>query len=246
MSARLRSHPSSLGLLNKKAGGLRPIAIGYVWRRLAAKCANRSVLPKLVDYFRPIQLGVGIPGGCEAAVHASRIFLQQLPDNYVLAKLDFANAFNSVDRPRVLAEVSELAPEILNFCLLSYGSASKLKFGDFSVPSESGVQQGDPLGPLLFCLAIHPILASLRSDLIIGFLDDVTLGGLPIRWPQTFRDCPSQPATLASHSTSRSAKQFVLAPYLSLTRLAPSSVPPPISQLFWGPLSSADPLWTKL
>jgi hypothetical protein len=26
--------------LEKKTGGIRPIAIGYVWRRLAAKCAN--------------------------------------------------------------------------------------------------------------------------------------------------------------------------------------------------------------
>jgi hypothetical protein len=26
--------------LNKKSGGVRPIAIGYTWHRLAAKCAN--------------------------------------------------------------------------------------------------------------------------------------------------------------------------------------------------------------
>ena len=43
--------------------------------------------------------------------------------------------------------------------------------------SEEGPQQGDPLGPLLFCLTIHPLLMSFKSELRIGFLDDVTLGG---------------------------------------------------------------------
>ena len=43
--------------------------------------------------------------------------------------------------------------------------------------SEEGPQQGDPLGPLLSSLTIHPLLMSLKSELRIGFLDDVTLGG---------------------------------------------------------------------
>ena len=34
--------------LNKKDGGLRPIAVGYYWRRLAAKCANSHAIEKLV------------------------------------------------------------------------------------------------------------------------------------------------------------------------------------------------------
>jgi len=40
-----------------------------------------------------------------------------------------------------------------------------------------GPQQDDPLGPLPFILALQPVLQSLESDLKIGFLDDVTLGG---------------------------------------------------------------------
>ena len=40
-----------------------------------------------------------------------------------------------------------------------------------------GPQQGDPLGRLLFSLPLQPVLHSLESDLGVGFLDDLTIGG---------------------------------------------------------------------
>ena len=73
--------------LEKKSGGIRPIAVGYVWRRLAAKCANSIATTKLVDYFNPTQLVVGILGGCEAAVYAARRFIESMSDGFVVANL---------------------------------------------------------------------------------------------------------------------------------------------------------------
>ena len=43
--------------------------------------------------------------------------------------------------------------------------------------SDSGVQQGDPLGPLLFSLAIHDIAASMNSNFNVWYLDDATIAG---------------------------------------------------------------------
>jgi len=43
--------------------------------------------------------------------------------------------------------------------------------------SEEGQQQGDPLSPLLFCPTVQPLLNSLQSPLVAGFMDDFTLGG---------------------------------------------------------------------
>jgi len=37
--------------------------------------------------------------------------------------------------------------------------------------------QGDPLGSLLFCFSIHRYLLRLQSELVAGFMDDLTLGG---------------------------------------------------------------------
>src|SRR6218665_496627 len=70
-------------------------------------------------------------------------------------------------------------PEIYSFVHQSYSSASVLKFGSFSISSQLGPQQGDLLGPLLFCLPLQPVLHSLTSDLRMGYLDDLSLGGSP-------------------------------------------------------------------
>lgn len=163
--------------LQKKSGGIRPIAIGYTWRRLAAKCVNKYAITLLDGSLAPVQLGVGIHGGIEAAVHATRRFLANMPDDHVVVKLDFSNAFNSVRRDAFLGAVANTVPDIYRFCHIAYRHTSVLIYGQHAIESQEGVQQGDPLGPLLFCLAVHPLLLSLTSDLTIGYMDDLTLGG---------------------------------------------------------------------
>ncbi len=163
--------------LTKKDGGIRPIAIGYTWCRLAAKCANSYVVAKMSASLAPLQLGVGIPGGAEAAVHAARRYISTMPDSHVVVKLDFANAFNTLRRDCMLEAVAREVPELYSFVHTAYTVDPILQYGVDIVRSTEGPQQGDPLGPLEFCLTIHPLLKRLRSELRIGFLDDLTLGG---------------------------------------------------------------------
>ena len=59
----------------------------------------------------------------------------------------------------------------------SYSTTSLLFWGDKVLESSEGVQQGDPLGPLLFCLSIHSLTSQLVSDFKVFYLDDGTLGG---------------------------------------------------------------------
>ena len=163
--------------LCKDNGGLRPIAVGYIWRRLAANCANRYAVARLTAHFAPLQLGIGVPGGCEAAVHATRRFASSMGPDQVLVKLDFANAFNTLRRDVMLKSVLDIIPELYPFVHQAYSTPSVLKFGDMLLSSQMGPQQGDPLGPLLFSLPLQPVLHSLESVLRVGFLDDLTLGG---------------------------------------------------------------------
>ena len=76
--------------LRKKDGGILPIAVGNVFRRLASKVAANSVMQELRRQLPPVQLGVGVSGGCETAVHTVRAFIQSqvVPGNNVLIKLD--------------------------------------------------------------------------------------------------------------------------------------------------------------
>lgn len=163
--------------LNKKGGGIRPIAVGFTFRRLVSKCANKFGTEKLKNYFHPHQLGVGTAGGCEAAVHAARRFLHDMPSDHIMVKLDFNNAFNSLHRSDLLEGIANRLPELFPFVYSAYSHHSTLYFGPYQVSSEVGVQQGDPIGSLCFSNAIHPVLSSLRSTLNLGYLDDVTLGG---------------------------------------------------------------------
>lgn len=165
--------------LSKKSGGLRPIAIGYVWRRLAAKCANSYALKRLDEFFAPLQVGIATPGGGEAAVHAARAFIKTMPPDHIFIKLDFANAFNTMRRDVMLQAVRETIPELYAFIHQAYSAESVLQFGSFEVRSQMGPQQGDPLGPLLFCLPLQPALRSMSSSFRLGYLDDISLGGRP-------------------------------------------------------------------
>ena len=100
-----------------------------------------------------------------------------MPSNHVLLKVDFRNAFNSVRRDKILEAVKSSIPELFLFVSSAYTVPSYLVCGDSIILSEEGVQQGDPLGPLLFCLTLHPLLSQLQSELKIFYLDDGTVGG---------------------------------------------------------------------
>ena len=60
----------------QKDGGIRPIAVGNVFCRLASKIAAKRVIPELRRQLPPAQLGDGVSGGCEAAAYSVRAFVQ--------------------------------------------------------------------------------------------------------------------------------------------------------------------------
>ena len=79
--------------------GVHPIAVRCTLRRLVAKVACRQVSDDMAELLAPRQLGFGVCGGSEAAVHAARRFISDMDDCQAMVKLDFTNAFNSVRAP---------------------------------------------------------------------------------------------------------------------------------------------------
>ena len=163
--------------LSKEDGGVRPIAIGCTLRRLAAKCVTSLIKEEMGSLLRPTQLGYGTCHGAEAVAHASRTFLSNLGDQHVMVKLDYTNAFNTVRRDKMLMAVLKNTPGIYPFVHSVYSQSTNLYFGHCVIPSSEGVQQGDPLGPLLFCLSILDMISRLTSIFKAFYLDDGTLGG---------------------------------------------------------------------
>ena len=160
----------------KKDGGIRPIAVGNIFHRLASKIAAKRVIPELRRQLLPVQLSVGVSGGCEAA---ARAFVQSpvVPENNMLVKLDMINAFNTVRRDHFLEVCSSRAPSLLRLESTAYATSSHIVIGNETILSETGVQQGDPLGPVLFALAVDKIARSVRSPINIWYLDDTMICG---------------------------------------------------------------------
>ena len=72
-----------------------------------------------------------------------------------MVKLDLCNAFNGISKNCMLEAVSLHIPQLLAFVLSAYANDSVLQFGEFVIASQEGVQQGDPLGLLLFSLTLE-------------------------------------------------------------------------------------------
>ena len=168
---------ANLTALHKKQGGIRPIAVSCTLRRLTAKVAGNLVMKEMGNLLAPRQLGFGVRGGGEAAVHAVRLYLHDIDPGRAVLKLDFRNAFNTIRRDKMLVAVLEHVPALYPFVRSEYSSPSSLFWSDRTIQSAEGVQQGDPLGPLLFCLSIHRLVTQLNSELSVFYLNDGNLGG---------------------------------------------------------------------
>ncbi|KAJ0694995.1 putative reverse transcriptase domain, exostosin [Helianthus annuus] len=136
-----------------------------------------------VKYLGDYQFGVGVPNGAEAVLHSANRFLNSFYSDGSLAMLtvDFSNAFNLVDRSVLLREVHRHCPSIFPWVQFLYAQPARLYVGSDRIGAFTGVQQGDPLGPLLFALALHPLVLQVQENCKLPFhawyLDDGTIIG---------------------------------------------------------------------
>ena len=173
---------SRLTALQKPGGGVRGIATGDCFRRLASRALAKGWADTFDEATRPYQFALQARAGADALAAHVRTALERRPDA-VLVSLDGGSAYDSMSRAAFLAGLRSCAPELLPFVRLFYGGQSSDCWWDAEgrcrdVAQGEGCEQGDPLAPALFALGQHSALCSAASALhpaetLVAFLDDL-------------------------------------------------------------------------
>jgi len=199
-------------------GDVRPIAIPECLRRAAARAVAVQYSAPWARHLAPLQYGVATRNGLEQVQLQVRGLLQRHPDWCVL-RADCRNAFNTLSRRPIMQELRAHFPELLPMVGQFYLRDGTLHFcgadGDrVRLRSVTGVQQGDPLGPVLFALGIHPALQAVQRRHpqvhILAYLDDVHLVGPQGAVHEAFQTLRAQFAAIGL--TTRQDKNLVWTP----------------------------------
>lgn len=168
--------------LAKPTPGVRPIAAQNVIIKVTGAAYLRSHKTALRQKFLPLQYAVATSCGTERVAFNLRRCLEARP-GYALLRLDVTNAFNAINRTRVLAGLLELGLEdAVPFVSASYGSEKCIPFVDangteFCVESLSGTTQGESMATLFFCAGLQRILKETSKQFpeatIVAYADDI-------------------------------------------------------------------------
>jgi hypothetical protein len=124
-----------------------------------------GVAERAANLLSPHQLGVGVPGGLEAVIHAANQVVEEGDEQLMILQVDLINAYNLCDRDSAFLVMEEIFPDILKWVLTCYGSNAVLVFGNTIILSECGFHQGDPLASLLFALTLHPFIDKIIQEI---------------------------------------------------------------------------------
>ena len=145
--------------LDKGNGGVRPIGIGEVLRRIISKSVTSTLKEDIISAAGLLQTCSGLEGGIEAAIHAmSRAF--SLSETEALLLVDADNAFNSINRKVALHNVQRICPSFYRFLFNSYQVPVKLFISGSRkfIWSKEGATQGDPAAMAFYALATRPLM----------------------------------------------------------------------------------------
>ena len=192
--------------LAKKDGGVRGIATGTSFRRLVAKSLARQFAKEVESVCA--QFALSTRAGTDCVGHAVRAMTDAHSTSTVLS-IDGIGAYDHVFRSAMLSKLHS-EPRLhglLPFVRAMYSDPSQYSWRDAAGTQHvilqcEGGEQGDPLMPLLFSLAIHDALAETKDALedgeeLLAFLDDIYAISEPGRTRAVYNTLAEKLATKA-------------------------------------------------
>ena len=183
---------ATMTALQKREGGVRGIATGTSFRRLVAKTLARQFMEQVESTCAPFQFALSTRAGTDCVGHAIRVVTERQPDMTVLS-IDGIGAYDHVYRSSMMSKLLDVPglQKLLPFVRKAYSQPSRYAWEDREgerhwIWQHEGGEQGDPLMPLLFSLAIHDALVEVRrhlreGELLFAYLDDVYVISKPDR-----------------------------------------------------------------
>ena len=107
---------------------------------------------------QPLQGGAGPV--IQAAVLTAKSWVNLMQADEILLKVDLSNAYNTISRQACLSGIAKYCPDLTRWATWCLNGTSKVFYGEHIFPCATGVQQGDPLAPLLFSVGLHTIIDS--------------------------------------------------------------------------------------
>jgi hypothetical protein len=118
----------------------------------------------IVELLNPFQIGVGVVGEAEAIVHATNMLHENINcETHVEVDLDLQNAYGCCLRQTAINSIVNKLPGVVRFVAAVYLKARHLYNEDYVFLLTSGIDQGDPLGGLLFSLTLHAFFLKVHN-----------------------------------------------------------------------------------
>ena len=186
--------------LRKQSGGIRGLVMADVFRRLVSRTLAQQAATAFQESCAPFQYALSTRAGAEALVRGLGLSTE-LSARATVVSVDGIGAYDHVSRAAMfegLRRDNRLAG-LIPFVRQFYGQESSYLFYDacgraHDVLQAEGGEQGDPLMPGLFAVAIHPALVALVAtqtalrggERLYAFLDDAYVTCDPERVHATF------------------------------------------------------------
>ena len=147
---------------------------------MVSKCCCEATTEDAKIIFGPLQVGVSTEGGAEASVHATRKLAKEFGEDPGKIMFKWIFRMRSTWWTGLRCSRKFMRSFLVLYCC---SHPAHLFFGSIVLQSMAGVQQGDPLGPLLFSLVLHPLASKVQTefphlDLCVFYLDDGVTGEL--------------------------------------------------------------------